>query len=1192
MSDRFGKISIDPVTPAIPAVEPPQKPLPPLSPKTSKVKKQSSHRRRNGAFIWLASLGILFGLYNLIGFFAVPYYLKTFLTEKFNKDSGMILTVGSIAFNPLTFHFSVTHTKIASTTDDSSLVDLETLSADLAPFSLLRMDLVCNTVTLSDLILNITREENGSYNFAKLIQQKKEGGGSEILNFSDLPFLFSLNNIALNNGKILFLDLPTGKTHTMEKIRLDLPTFSNIPFQANQYLQPRFSAIINGSPVELTGQAQLGDAPNEVTTLSCSLHALDLPLYAEYLPFNLPLLFTGGKAEGKIDLLFNPTSVQDDRLSLSFEFQLTETDLQSVDETVFISSPATEVKGKLQPLAKTVVFSKISSHNPVVQSVGPSLLSSFETLFKKDKKDLPNNKILETPATSPANFSLAIEELLIKEGTFHFWKDKDAKQPETTWDNLLVTVNKYSSIDSSEEKKEAGSFSISGGKPETSTFTWQGNLTSLKHLEGTLRLNKKTFKELLLTLGAYQDLDVTGTADLNGYLSITFPEDSKATLGFNLSKAEIVVEDFQLLDDKIAVLSAPFLHISSLATAYKTIHFGNISIENGAVILPLARIPDVFKQFVAGKYLVQNIDFTGSTTLVFDAKGKKKSVYQDISLKAKDLDSPEKAKDNFSLSATTAGEGKIEGHGDLRIAPFSLNVEAEFRSLPAIEVFPVLTNSSLLNSLSGTLAGKGSLSFPKKSFSGELQLTRTTLRQSADSLFAWSDMLLHDVNYTSEPFHIGFTQAIITEPQFTWQIHSNDSSPMHQFASFLQQHLDPPGNHTPPENETTKVTSPSVDIKEIQLHKGKILIHDTRLKPAWKEEITDFSGTLTNIQSTTPGINSPFSFSGKLQESPFTLNGEMDVFLKEENGKFHMNLDECPLALFQKQLAPMTDIDLSSGSFNLLFDGAVQNDSFKNSGTLSFSQVKSLSLKSDTALALALLTDQDEGFQLNFDFARTAPLGKTIFLEEILSFFQTKVVKASVSPMLLASGDFSDLIGNESAEFEPGKTTLTDKGREVVARYAILLATHPRLGLELSNGLDKDIDAPAIKEHLEIQEQIRVEGENQKRFAAWQEEKALFDQKVAEQQKKSAGKVKPPSDLSNQPAMLKEYIPLQAKKININDTMLLDLAKNRSQWLSQYLIEQLAIAPERLTIIPLKKISSSQSEQAATGTKLSLTAMK
>jgi hypothetical protein len=117
---------------------------------------------------------------------------------------------------------------------------------------------------------------------------------------------------------------------------------------------------------------------------------------------------------------------------------------------------------------------------------------------------------------------------------------------------------------------------------------------------------------------------------------------------------------------------------------------------------------------------------------------------------------------------------------------------------------------------------------------------------------------------------------------------------MHQFASFLQQHLNPTGNNTPPENETVKVASPSVDIKEIQVHRGKILIHDTRLKPTWKEEITDFSGTLTNIQSTTPGINSPFSFSGKLQESPFTLNGEMDVFLKEENGKFHMNLEDCP----------------------------------------------------------------------------------------------------------------------------------------------------------------------------------------------------------------------------------------------------------------------------------------------------------
>lgn len=1183
MPDRYGKISIDHTVPATSVTEEVKKTISSQSPKSPKMKKRSSSRGKNVAFIWLAVVAIFFIVYNILGFYGVPYYLTSTLSENFHKKTGMVFDPGHISFNPLTFHFASDNAKIVSESG-SPLATLQTLSADLAPFSLLRMDLVCNTVILSELTLNIAREQDGSYNFAKLFHQKQEGKSSEILNFSDLPFLFSLNNIAIKNGKVLFLDLPNSKTHTIEKIKLDLPTFSNFPFQTSQYLRPSFSAVINGSPVELTGQAHMGDSTKEATTLTCNLHSIDLPVYAEYLPLNLPLALTSGKADGNINLHFDPVSQQEDKLSIEFELQLNNAELQTADETVFVSAPATVVKGKLKPVAKTIVFSSITTNDPTVHSVGDSFLLSVNTLFKKEKKGPP-------PNSASGAFSLAIDNLLVKDGTFSLWREKGEKKPEEVWKALQLNVNNYSSTEPAEDKKEFGSFLLSGKKEGSfSSFTWQGDLSSTEHLSGTVTIDQMDFMELLHSIGADKNLNAKGLAELKGQLTISFPQDSGSIIGYKLANAELIVQDFQLMDDKLPILSAPTLKFASFGTAYKTIQFGSVSLQNGVILLPDSRIPDIFKQFTVGKYLIQDIDFTGQLSIIAKENSVKRTTWSDISLKAQDLDTPEKAKDNFTLRTKSPTGGTIQGQGDVRISPFSLTINTEFNDLAATDVFPFMTDSLLLNNLTGILAGKGSLSLPKKSFAGDLQLTKASIRKAADPIFSWTDMLLQGVNFTSEPFYLGIAATIIDQPKFSWQISASDPGPMQQLASFFQHHL--PAIETEPQSgEKTKATNSLVDIQEIQFNHANIFIKDNRTKPKWKDTATDFSGKIKDIRLTNPATISAFSFTGKLQDAPFAIAGEMDIFAKEQNGKFHLTLDNYPLASFNTQLDPVTDVDTKSGFFDLRLDCYAKADELQNTGSLLFSGVNPVSEKSDSALTLALLTGPDDKFRFDFDFTRTAPLGKSIFIEEILSLFQLMAVKASVSPLLLASGDYSDLIGAELAEFEPGQFTLTTQGKEVLARYSSLLTTHPHLGLELSGGIDRDIDTPAMKEHLQTLEMQRVETENQKRFEAWQKEKELFDQKVAERQKKQAaqGRV---LDNTIPPAVLKDYIPKHAKQVVVDDAMLLELAKKRSESLSQYLIEQLTIQPERLIITPLKKIATTTPGQPTNGIKITLTAIK
>lgn len=1185
MSDHFGNIPIQTTPPAAPVVKEEKKLAPPPEPRPAKRKRGVPAKPSNRPLLWLGIVVLLFGLYNALGFLAVPYYLANTLPEGFNKTTGMVFDPGRISFNPLTFHFATEQARI-TTEKGTPMLTLRTLSADLAPFSLLRLDMVCNTVTLNELDLNITRELDGSYNFDKLLRPKAAAGPAEILNFSDLPFFFSLNNIAIKNSRIIFTDSPTGKTHTIEKIQLDLPTFSNIPFRADLYLRPSFSAVINGSPVELTGQARIGDAGEDATNLTCNLHALELPAYAEYLPLDLPLSFTKGKADGKINLFFDPKSQLEDKLSIDFELQITDSELRSADETVVMTAPATLVNGELKPVAKTVVFSNLTIKDPTLHAIGSSFLAGINVIFKKDKKAPP----AETDPVAP--FSLAIDELLVDNGIFHLFKEKAAKQPAITWKKVQLDVSKFSSAAAAADtKQESGSFLLSGEKQgSASSFSWQGNFASPGSLSGILNLEKMDFKELLLAIGAERHLEVKGMAALKGQLAFSLTKDPGSAVTFKLADAELAVQDFQLTDNKLTVISAPLLKIASLGTIYKTINFGQVTLQNGIVLFPIGHIPELFKQFTAGKYLIQGLDFSGQITLVGEEKGKQKVTYPGISLQASALDTPEKAKENLTLTGKTPAGGSFQGQGDVRVSPFSLAIKTEFAGLSADDVFPIMTHSSLLNSITGTLAGKGTLGLPQKSFAGDLQLTKGSVQRPPHGIFSWIDTVLQGINYTSEPFHLGIAAATINQPQFSWQISPNDQDPMQQLASFFQRNL-PVTAGEPQADDKNQTTDSPVDIQEIHINQGNVLIEDTRLKPKWKADVTDFTGTIKAINLAASNTASEFSFTGKLQQSPFTIQGEVSVFAKDQNGKFRFTLDDFPLASFHQQLSSQTDVDTKNGFFDLQLDTVRQDGQSLHTGSFSFSGVKPVSEKADSALALALLSGPDETFRLDFEIPGLQPAGKTVLLEEMLALFQTKVIKTSVSPLLIASGDFADLIGNESAEFVPGEFILSENGRGVLSRYIELLTAHPHVGLELSGGIDRDIDGPAMKQQLAVLEEKRVEVENRKRHETWQQEKVLFDQQVAERQQKQAAKGKIVEN-NSPPAVLKDFIPLQPKQVIVDDAMLLDLAKKRAQVILQFLDTQLPQKPSRVTVIPLKRVSNNQSGTQGNDIKIALTAIK
>jgi hypothetical protein len=531
-------------------------------------------------------------------------------------------------------------------------------------------------------------------------------------------------------------------------------------------------------------------------------------------------------------------------------------------------------------------------------------------------------------------------------------------------------------------------------------------------------------------------------------------------------------------------------------------------------------------------------------------------------LKANDLDSSSgKAANNLSVSGESETGGIFKAQGEVTLTPFAVSVNTGFRELPAKQILPFFTTSPLLGDLEGNLSGKGQLTLPAAGFSGELQLTGYTNKKQGATALSWQTAVFQDVNYTAEPLHLGIASTKIDQARFSWEITGKDNGPLEHVRDFFQKILT--ANDRQPSGTTDRASFP-VTIRDITFSNGRIDLDDRRLTPNWQAAVVDFAGTISNIDPAAAPGNSPFSMSGKLGASPVTIEGAMDLFAPANNGSFRFSLENYPLAAFQHQLAPKTDIDPGSGRLQLNLDCRWQDRQYIRSGIATLVDVQPVDQTSDSALPLALLSGNDNTFQLPFDFTGTEPIAGTTLLDELLTAFQTLVVKGSVSPLLLAKGDFTDLVDNETIEFNPGEFIMTGSGQELLGRYGAFLTAHPRVGLVLSGGIAPNIDIPAMQQRLTALEQQRVDKENEKLFKIWQEKKALYQQNLSELEKQ----VGPGGEIVEQdiPAdILAGFTPLRPVPVVVDQSMLLELGRKRIDILYQYLTGGLNLPAGRIT---------------------------
>jgi 3D (Asp-Asp-Asp) domain-containing protein len=251
--------------------------------------------------LWVVGLVALFAV---VGFFAVPPIAKHYLVKSLSELLNRQVAIQDIKINPFALTASVRGFMVSEPGGSEVFVSFDELFVDLQAESVIQRGPILREIRLEHPFVHVVRRDDGTYNFSDLLVKFTSGkpAAADQAKQQERP-RFSLNNIEVIAGKVIFDDQPKRAKHAVTDLDIAIPFLSNLPYRLDQYVVPSFSAKVNDTPIALTGRSKPFATPPEAQ-LDVNVYSLDIPRYLEYLPVKLPFKITSALLETRLTATF------------------------------------------------------------------------------------------------------------------------------------------------------------------------------------------------------------------------------------------------------------------------------------------------------------------------------------------------------------------------------------------------------------------------------------------------------------------------------------------------------------------------------------------------------------------------------------------------------------------------------------------------------------------------------------------------------------------------------------------------------------------------------------------------------------------------------------------------------------------------------------------------------------------------
>lgn len=1162
MSDIFGKISINPEKPKAPKKRQKKR----LPPKHS-GKQVTQNKTWVNSLIWLIIPIVLISLYSIVGFWGIPHYLTTSIPKLADKEYDVAVSTSKISFNPFTFTLKAESTEV-NDHQGEPIVSLPYLELKFAPIQLLRMDFVCTKVIITSPSLSLVRNDNGSYNFSNLLPSLKESTSSTgMIGFSDLPFSFSLNNISIIDGTLAFDDKPNKKTHNISAIELQFPTFSNIDFQADNYITPHFSAVVNGSPVSFRSENNDSSNADSLNQLTWEMKDFPLQDYVTYIPFELPFSINKGTAEGIVGLNFDNLDKKEEKLSINFKLIIADIDFETHQKKLQLRSPAMRITGSFTPVKKLFFVEDLQFESPEFIAQTPHLLQELSSVFLIQKKE-PQLGLIE----KPVEFSL--QSFQFTNGRLSHKKTPNKNEPPLEWIDLEANIGNYITNERDNlTNSKPSTVSLKGQSiDKTTSFSYMGSFESPSTLSGKLSVSSITSQSLFsFILPDETATTFKGSAKFDSVFSLTKTNDSKRFTS-SLSQTNITIENVEIFDKDKPILAAKELTLSNALLTSDIVNLGSIKIQNGDLSYTKGN-SSLSSKIVSGQYSISNFDYTGNVNIHTKSIKVSPFTLKNASIKYSNNNDAQEQMNNIAISGLIDTDGEIDATGTASLNPFKLALSTTFDNVDNSTLTAIVSENNFVSKSTGKISGKGKVTFPQTAFAGSLSLSKGSYNTKNDQTLSWYECNVENINFTTQPYHLGVGSISLHKPKLIIPIRPHKGSMDQQLSEFFRNTVQ---RDSTDKAKQHKISISSVDIQKITITNGDLTLKDHRLAPTWTGEAYNVNGTIENIHTANSASNSPFTFTGTLGGSDFTWKGAIDPFKNTQTDKHQFAITNYPLNNFAQQLQPLSDINFDSATVSLTYSSDWLNGDLSHSVRSDLAKLKINNLNSESALPLAIIADVNGNAKMDFSAIQANPQKDSNLFNDLTRNWQKRMLKGSISPFLVVTGDFSDLMDHDFIDFKPGQFMLSDAGRKALLRYGALLVAHPNIKLRLSGGISLIEDRKSLHKQLEKNEKQRVEIENEKLFAKWQQKKKEYESQFKNNQKQaiSTGQIAE-SNIPNK--VLAGFRPLIPEPVVVDNEMLFELAEKRLDIVKQHFMAKLSLAKGRVEVT--QQITDTLSEE-------------
>jgi uncharacterized protein involved in outer membrane biogenesis len=1041
--------------------------------------------------VWFGAIVIAIGV---LGGLAAPPLVRYVASNQLTKALHREVSIQQVRINPYAMSATIRGFLMKERQSQSTALSFEELHVNLELFSIFRRGLVLKELQLRKPYVNLIRNEDLTYNFQDLIDEFTSGPPKPP---GPTP-RFSLNNIEIVDGRIDFDDRPEKTKHSVSSIRIGVPFLSSVPAHADLRVQPVFSAVVNGAPVEIGGETKPFKDSHE-SVVHFDFNRVNIPKYLEYSPVELNFKFPSGRLSGKLAVTFSAAQKKSPALSISGNLSLQELDLQDTGGAPLLKLPELDVSiDSFEVFARKAMVKSVKA-----QGLDLHLIRGRDGSFNVASLTGPPPQPADPVAKQEtAPFEFRFDEILIDSGQLHLTDQSPPEAYKAKFENLRLDVKDLTNQSGKKAKVE-----LSFESDAKERFSHAGTLQLTPLLaEGKLEIEG-------LKPGALKPYYQTAVAAeiKEGFLDLS----TQYSFESKPDQPEVRLADFnatlRALRLDLPGHPEPLWRFTSLAVrnaaadfAKKSVVIDTLEGRDGAGYLRRERdgtlsyarlvksqstapaVNPAEKKADTGWNVQTKQILLDRFKLNFDdqaAAVPAKINLSDVSVRGENFSTAKNQRGKLTIRSRVNNKGVLRIAGTASADPANAHFIVEAQEIDLLPFQSYLTEGLNLSLTGGRLGTKGKLMFDgsgngaaKLNYSGSAQLLDFTAveKDGAQDLLKWKSLNLDGLEFALEPVQLRINEITLADFYSRLVISADGKLNLRNLTTANAAEKNEAPAKVNEAATSVEVTPPQtgqkgVTIGKINLQRGNINFSDFFIKPNYSANLTDVQGTISELKPEMPG---DLDIVAKLDHSaPVEIRGKINPLAKDFYLDIAADAKEIELNPFSPYSGKYVGYGIEKGklSFNVKYKLENRKLSAENKiilNQLTFGErIESPdAIKLPVLLAVALLKDRNGVIDVDLPISGSLDDPQFSVGAIVLRIIINIITKAVTAPFALLGAAFGGG-GQELSyiEFDYGRANLTQTAEARIKTLATAMNNRPGLKMEIIGRIDPANDLEGLK---------------------------------------------------------------------------------------------------------------------------------